>query len=65
MGDFFTRGERYLFIIAVLIGLGVYFGGFVKITQAVGPQLANLLQIGQGRTASGQYPAYATGGPIV
>lgn len=69
MLDALTRGERYVFTIGVIIALLVYFGGVVKITQAVGPQAANLLTIGQGRIASGpnagQFPAYATGGPTI
>ncbi len=69
MLDALTQGERYLFTIAIVIALLVYFGGVVKITQAAGPVLANILTIGQGRIASGpnagQFPAYATGGPTV
>ncbi len=69
MLESFTTGERYGFIIAVIIVLGVYFGGFTTIINATGPQQGNLLTIGQGRIAygpnAGQFPSYPANGPAL
>jgi hypothetical protein len=64
MLDALTRGERYLFVIAVIIALGVYYGGFATLIKATGPQVNTLLVTGQGRTSTGQYPTYAANQPF-
>ena len=61
--DAVTRGERYLFIVALVIAVLAYWAGGVKLIQAGGPQLNSLLTTAQGRTSSGQFAAYPAGAP--
>ncbi len=63
--DTLNRTERYLFILGLVMLVLVYFGGGVKLLQAGGPQLIGLDYAATGRTPSGTFPNYPTGGPVV
>jgi hypothetical protein len=57
-----TRAERYLFILALVLIVLVYFAGATGIINAAGPQLVSLDLAASGRIPSGAnagtFPAY-------
>jgi hypothetical protein len=63
MGDQVAMAEKYLFIVALVIAVLVYWAGGVKLITAGGPAANTLLMTAQGRTSQGQYPTYPSGGP--
>lgn len=53
---------RYIFILSVILILVAYYLGTVRVLDTFGTQLGNIIDISTGRTTSGQFAAYPSGG---
>jgi hypothetical protein len=59
----FDKALRYIFVLSVILILVAYYAGTQRVATTFGTQLGNLINISTGRTTSGQFAAYPTGGP--
>lgn len=56
-----SRAERYIFIIALVALVLVYFVGAEGLIKTGGPIAIQGLEVAQGRSTSGTYAPYASG----
>ena len=53
---------RYIFILSVILILVAYYLGTTNVLNSFGTQLGNIINISTGRTTSGAFAAYPSGG---
>lgn len=56
------KAIRYIFVISVILILVAYFAGTQNVLSTFGTQLVAIMNTATGRTSSGQFASYPTGG---
>lgn len=63
MSEELQIATRYIFILGALLIFFAYFGGSTKVLSTAGQTIIGLINAGTGRSSTGKFAAYPTGGP--